>query len=620
MQQRGKIISVSIVKIDVKTCFLRALTILLMLLVIALVSACSSETHQLCNIRINLEEENSRSLSAEPLKNYTIYYKSIYRGSDPSKAYGDMSNYSYFKKLTTNGILVSQGLWEIQAIFKDTDQGDTYTPTNEDLALDLIATSGDIYINLNTKSIAVRFSSKIGYVKFSSYELRSIPGSVTKDTISVSVSVYKYDETVSAFSSTETFDLVEDVNSENIFAKENVQLDTGIYYAVVSVKGTVSNTSKTLFTDCIGFVVRSGLTTDINGYCDKYNTSSSSNVINVDTKGDNGKPTTESDLKNFNKDNFVDDGIYILPGNQQYILAPTEAGKPYEKVITDKKTVTIDMNGNCLVTNNKNNSEKINKAFFIIDSGSTLNLINSKVNSGSSPWFGSDGKFTARYHANILVNGGSFYAGTSLSNGQVAIRGCTPDVTPPNGEYRHAAIDISNQGGKVDLSGSTSGIRIEQAVRGISTDDNDTSSSVSFKVNIKVDNATIKTNGSSSVPNYGIYLDGTKIKTKEDDYIKITIGSPDPTDTTEKTISTSGSSTGNGYGIYIAHFSIPITIDILPNAVIYSKEGYGIYIDKSCTGTVTITNNGKIDISSKGKAAAVIKGTTYTNSLPSGTY
>ena len=89
-----------IVKIDVKTCFLRALTILLTLLVIALVSACSSETHQLCNIRINLEEENSRSLSAEPLKNYTIYYKSIYRDSAPSEAYGDMSNYSYFKKLT----------------------------------------------------------------------------------------------------------------------------------------------------------------------------------------------------------------------------------------------------------------------------------------------------------------------------------------------------------------------------------------------------------------------------------------------------------------------------------------------------------------------------------------
>ena len=619
MQQRGIIISVPIVKIDVKTCFLRALTILLTLLVIALVSACSSETHQLCNIRINLEEENSRSLSAEPLKNYTIYYKSIYRGSDPSKAYGDMSNYSYFKKLTTNGILVSQGLWEIQAIFKDTDQGDTYTPTNEDLDLDLIATSGNIYINLNTKSIAVRFSSNKGYVYFSSYELRSIPSSVSNQTISVSV--YKYDETVSAFSSTATTIPVEAVNSGNTFsATENVQLDTGIYYAVVSVKGTVSNTSKTLFTDCIGFVVRSGLTTDINGYCDKYNTSSSSNVINVDTKGDNGKPTTESDLKNFNQDNFVDNGIYILPGNEQYILAPTEAGKPYEKVITANKTVTIDMNGNCLVTNNRNNSEKINKAFFIIDSGSTLNLINSKVNSGSSPWFGSDGKFKARYHANILVNGGSFYAGTSLSNGQVAIRGCTPDVTPPEGEYRHAAIDISNQGGKVDLSGSTSGIRIEQAVRGISTDDNDASTSVSFKVDIKVDNATIKTNGSKSVPNYGIYLDGTKIKTKEGDYIKITIGSPDPKDTTRKTISTSGSSTGNGYGIYIAHFSIPITIDILPNAVIYSKEGYGIYIDSSCTGTVNITNNGKIDISSKGKAAAVIKGTTYTNSLPSGTY
>ena len=122
------------------------------------------------------------------------------------------------------------------------------------------------------------------------------------------------------------------------------------------------------------------------------------------------------------------------------------------------------------------------------------------------------------------------------------------------------------------------------------------------------------------MPNYGIYLDGTKIKTKEGDYIKITIGSPNPTDTTKKTISTSCSSQGYGYGIYIAHFSIPITIDILPNAVIYSEEGYGIYIDSSCTGTVNITNNGRINISSEVMAAAVIKGNTYTNSLPSGTY
>lgn len=189
------------------------MTILLPILVIVLILSCSSETPQLCNIKLNLKEDNSRSLSAEinPLKNYTIYYKSIYRGSAPSKAYGDMFNSSYFKKLPTNGILVSQGLWEIQAIFKDTDQGDTYAPTNEEL----IATSGNIYINLNTKSIAVRFSSNKGYVNFSSYELRNIPSSVSNKTISVSV--YKYDETVSAFSSTAT-------TMENLFISAYLKL------------------------------------------------------------------------------------------------------------------------------------------------------------------------------------------------------------------------------------------------------------------------------------------------------------------------------------------------------------------------------------------------------------
>ena len=239
-----------------------------------MVSACSSETHQLCNIRINLEEDNSRSLSAEPLKNYTIYYKSIYRGSDPSKAYGDMSNSSSFNKLTSSGILVSQGLWEIEAIFKESDQGDIYTPIENEP----IASSGNIYINLNTQSIAVSFTSNEGYVRLTQYELRSVPNSITD--ASISVNAYKYNTETSSFDST----------AIPLTLKQSEKLKSGVYYAVVEVKGTVSNTSKTLFTDCIGFVVRSGLTTIISGSCDKYDESvSTPTEIIVNTKDANDK-------------------------------------------------------------------------------------------------------------------------------------------------------------------------------------------------------------------------------------------------------------------------------------------------------------------------------------------
>ena len=140
-----------------KTKSFKLITALLLLLFIAFFSSCSYETPQLCNISINLNNNRSRSLTAtiDPLNNYTVYYKSIYKGSD-SQAYNNMSSSDSFNRLTSSGILVSQGLWEIQAIFKPTkvDEPNTYIPTKGDV----IATSGDIFINLNTTSITVRFS------------------------------------------------------------------------------------------------------------------------------------------------------------------------------------------------------------------------------------------------------------------------------------------------------------------------------------------------------------------------------------------------------------------------------------------------------------------------------
>ena len=107
-----------------------------------------------------------------------------------------MSNSSSFNKLTSSGILVSQGLWEIEAIFKESDQGDIYTPIENEP----IASSGNIYINLNTQSIAVSFSSNEGYVNFTQYELQSVPSSITNT--SISVNAYKYNTETSSFDST----------------------------------------------------------------------------------------------------------------------------------------------------------------------------------------------------------------------------------------------------------------------------------------------------------------------------------------------------------------------------------------------------------------------------------
>ena len=156
-------------RITIKTYFYRATTLLLALLVIVLISSCSSDIPQLCNVRLDVGDKNSRAISAviDPLSGYTIYYRSMYKGTD-NNAYGDMSSSSSFDKLTSSGILVSQGLWEIQAIFKETDQGNTYSPSTSDL----IATSGNIFINMNTESISVSYPSQKGYVYLTQYLLR----------------------------------------------------------------------------------------------------------------------------------------------------------------------------------------------------------------------------------------------------------------------------------------------------------------------------------------------------------------------------------------------------------------------------------------------------------------
>ena len=95
----------------------RASVILLALFVVLLISSCSPETMQLCRVGISTEN-STRDLTAtiitDPLANYNIYYKSIYKGSGSS--YGNMSDTDPYLPLPTSGILLSQGLWEIKVV------------------------------------------------------------------------------------------------------------------------------------------------------------------------------------------------------------------------------------------------------------------------------------------------------------------------------------------------------------------------------------------------------------------------------------------------------------------------------------------------------------------------
>ena len=510
-----------------------------------------------------------------------------------------MSNSSSFNKLTSSGILVSQGLWEIQAIFKETgqDDTDTYTPTKGEL----IASSGNIYINLNTQSIAVSFTSNEGYVRLTQYELRNVPNSITD--ASISVNAYKYNTETSSFDST----------AIPLTLKQSEKLKSGVYYAVVEVTGTVSNTSKTLFTDCLGFVVRSGLTTIISGSCDKYDeTVSTPTEIIVNTKDDNNKVIDETDLKNFdNVDNtFVNNGIYVLPDKGQYIMIPDKKDEngnlpPDEKVISGKKTVTIDLNGKNMINVNSET-----KSLFKIETGSTLNLINRGKNGA---YVGTKESVNPRAQTSFKVDGGKLNIATSTlnnltSNKSIVLKGCLATTPIGKDESRHASIDITKNGGTVNLDGSSkSTITIEESVKGIATIENDTTPDPSeFKVNIKTNYTSINTVGAENVANYGIFIDGQN-KTGS---ISISIGQPQKNKSISTTGSYGSSESAKGYGIYIQNFAGEISITIESGGIIQSDDGYGIYIDKSCTGKVTIVNNGTVTGSYK-KSKESIDSTLY---------
>ena len=122
----------------------RASVIILALFVVLLISSCSPETMQLCRVGISTED-STRNLTAtiiDPLANYKIYYKCLYKGT--GKSYCGMTNENEYRLLDSNGILLSQGLWEINVIFKSEYVGNTYSPT--DIKSEITGTSGVIFM------------------------------------------------------------------------------------------------------------------------------------------------------------------------------------------------------------------------------------------------------------------------------------------------------------------------------------------------------------------------------------------------------------------------------------------------------------------------------------------
>lgn len=568
-----------------KTKLLNSVSALLILLFIGLFSSCSSDIPQICKISLGIDETQSRSLSAtiDPINNYTVFYKSIYKGSD-SHVFGDMSLSDSYNKLSTNGILVSQGLWEIKAIFKpkENNEPQTYIPTESDI----VASSGDIFINLNTSNITVRFNSNKGYLDFSSYELRNIPRSITNPTISVLV--YKYDEAAASFINSPIVIPVEFIGTSSIYhSTETVQLDSGLYYAVISIKGTVSGTSKTIFTDCIGFLVRSGLTTNISGYCDKYNTAISSNEVK--NSNEPGGASNTIDIKDYSGSEFNED-VYKIVDTDYIFVADNPAN--YEKELKNTQNVTIDMNGHAII----NATNEKDKTYFLLSDSSSLTIYNS-VDRDKTVGPVTIATKKMCQEANYIVNGGTLTIGSlssDLQKGEIALQGIPIDQAPPATE-KNSAIEFTSYGGTINLLAPSvsSSINIENTIRGISRRISEEDQNIGLlNLDINMKNSSITATGETQTSEAGIYIDGTKYTTEPKGYYKGTISIHiSGIGSSKESICTSNANAkyGNDHAcILVKNYNGSINITLDNYAYLKAKSGCPIYLE-NCNGPITIS-------------------------------
>ena len=555
--------------------------------VLQFLTSCSPSSPVLCTVRLGYDDE-ARSISAvfDPLDNYTVYYRSIYRGSDIKNSYGDMSQNQTFNRLTSNGIILSQGLWEIEAIFKEKNVGDTYTPSEGEP----VASSGDIFINLNTKSINVRFSSGTGYMKISSYNLVDLPSTILNT--SVTVSVYKYETSSSSFSSSSTVIPITKSNTGETFYSDKIMMNSGAYYAVLKVKGSESGTERILFTDCIGFVVRDGLTTDISGYCNKYNGPSSGGSFIVKDPPGTGGSTNIDDIKEFEGDDFSSDGTYVITDGD-YSIVPKKTDN-YEKVLSNGQDISINMNGNSIF-----NSDGENKASFTIGSGAELTIINdNEKNSKKAKVIGYEETPTeADNNPNFSVNGGTLTLGSTDPSveGSIDLKGAPP-ISDSSGT-KHAAIVLTSKGGTVNLlsPGNGSYVNVEETTIGISTafDETDKNSGTDMNININMVNASIHVQGDSDEYSTGIRLDGKKNGTENyKGTINISIkGVGDHKHSIQTSNSDDSKASIEQSCIYIMNYAGAINLSFDENAHLLSKYGYAVAL-VNCTGKVTIVNKG----------------------------
>ena len=385
-------------------------------------------------------------------------------------------------------------------------------------------------------------------------------------------------------------------------------ISVGKYLLVIKVFDTEAQPNALLFTDVLGFMVREGLTTVINGKCFvKKDVSDSNEYIYWDenpasppVSGENNKTNvggTGNDKLN-TVENIENNHIYIVnsDGSNNMNLGHTEVAGENNRIVTPKSSATnpvdfgINLNGTNVTLTTANG---INETYVVIDlpSYSELTLFN---NNGRGSTAGKEatwafvnltpgGKYR-RFESNVIMDGGSLnIVGTNspsgLSNGDVVFRG--PVATDSdewntllfNQTRKQGAINFNSKGGTVVVDGR-----------------------VSFEASVGF------SSWSTSKPGKGQYTNTIT----EDTNINVTIKN-------DATVSVVGDKQTNdrfidtAYGAYLRCSGKGGTINfLLDNGKIIasgsgSDEESGIRIDDFNSGTINITlKNGSVISSSSG--------------------
>ena len=604
-----------------------ALLVAAALLVVA-ISSCSQERSLvLCNIKLDVED-TSRSFddvvfdTTLSSSSYTLYYSTVYKGSDKS-CYGVFSNQEYDSKV---GILLSQGRWEITCAWKDAYGNTVATGTTNDIWVNLNTSSFKVYLDENGKG-----SAKLNYEVF-----KAVVANVTN-----AVTDVKVDLTLSKWNGS-AFDVKNNVNglegtqgteenSIKIYNQSFEDLDSGKYLLVIqAIDNTPPQTSESiLFTDVIGFVVKPGHTTVVNGSCEVINGVSGKNEY-ITWEPNPGNPSTENgtiinagnnsgqtDLTN-SETEIAGKVIIIIQEDTNGTTEGSMTLGGYGKDNNETRIVEpaananfgINMNGTDVLLSTyeptdigdaADNSEKTTIVKLPTSTEMTLyNYVKNGESSTANTWgLIPEVGFKRRYNANAKVCGGTLNVvgpngkPNSISNIPIVFQGPAWDDNNilesggVNYYKKQGAINLSSPGGTVVLDGN---VTVKGCV-GISSWDKIKYFSKGFDPSLTgVTHSTITMKNGASIealgdggdyPDtaYGIYLKYTKSNSSSTldiilDNAKITTSNKDKYNPSDEV------------GIYIDSFKGTMNITLRNGAEI-STSGTAIKLN-NCSGTINI--------------------------------